>query len=149
MVLQKVEFMAALFDQDLPARLDIIPQIQFEIEQCMRSGSFSDEQILDMQLAVEEAITNIVLHGYAGEPGRIAVHGEADADRATIEISDRAPAYNPLSQADPDVTLGLDKRRIGGLGVFLIRRVTDDVTYRFNDGKNVLRLIKLKQKATG
>lgn len=140
---------AALFDQALPAQLDIIPGILFEIEQCMRSGGFSDEHILDMQLAVEEAITNIVLHGYAGTPGQVKVHGEVEPDRAIVEITDSAPAYDPFSQADPDVTAGLDERRIGGLGVFLIRRVTDDASYRFCDGKNVLRLVKLKQKTPG
>jgi serine/threonine-protein kinase RsbW len=144
-----VALTAALFDLDLPAQLDSIPVILFEIEQCMRSGGFSDEHIMDMQLAVEEAVTNIVLHGYAGTPGPVTVHGEVDPGRATVEIADSAMAYNPLSQADPDVTAGLDERRIGGLGVFLIRRVTDDASYRFCEGKNVLRLVKLQQKTRG
>ena len=50
----------------IPALLDEVPGVSVELERCMRSSGFSDEQILDLQLAVEEAITNIIVHGYAG-----------------------------------------------------------------------------------
>ena len=136
--------MAACFDVMVQAKLEEIPGILFEVEQCMRTSSFSEEQILDMQLAVEEAATNIILHGYGSTPGTIALHGETITDRATIEISDKAPAYNPLLLEDPDTGATLDEREIGGLGVFLIRKVTDDASYHFEDGKNILTLVKKK-----
>jgi anti-sigma regulatory factor (Ser/Thr protein kinase) len=110
----------------------------------MRDAGFSDQQILDMQLAIEEAITNSITHGYHGSPGTITVHGEAGPDLLTVEITDYAPAFDPLTMPNPDVTSSLEERRTGGLGIYLIRRVTDTVAYRYEQGKNILTLTKRK-----
>ncbi|MGA2161837.1 MAG: ATP-binding protein [Methanoregula sp.] len=130
----------------IPALLDEIPGVSFELEQCMRSSGFSDEQILDLQLAVEEAITNIIVHGYAGTPGTIAIRCRAGPDEAIVEIFDNAPAFDPLQVPEPDTSTDLDDREIGGLGIFLTRQVTDAVMYRYEQGQNILTLTKKKQK---
>jgi len=130
----------------IPALLDEVPGISVELERCMRSSGFSDEQILDLQLAVEEAITNIIVHGYAGTAGTIVIHCRAGADEVIVEIFDDAPAFDPLQVPAPDISADLDDREIGGLGIFLARQVTDAVTYRYKDGQNILTLTKKKQK---
>ncbi|MFA5332701.1 MAG: ATP-binding protein [Methanoregula sp.] len=136
--------MAASIDLNLPANLEAIPRVSFEIEQCMRSLGFFDEQILDLQLAVEEAITNSVLHGYNGMPGTLAIRCRAGQDEVVVEIADSAPQFDPLSLPPPDLSEDIREREIGGLGVFLIRKVTDSVTYRYEDAHNVLTLVKKK-----
>ena len=128
----------------IPAQLDAVPGVALEIEQFMKAAGFSDQQVLDMQLAVEEVITNTIRHGYCGSPGTITIHGKAGPDLLTVEITDHAPAFNPLCTPDPDITLSLEKRKTGGLGVYLIRRVTDTVEYRYEPGKNILTLTKKK-----
>ncbi|HMZ31080.1 MAG TPA: ATP-binding protein, partial [Methanoregulaceae archaeon] len=60
-------------------------------------------------------------------------------------ITDTAPRFDPLSVADPDIGEGIDDRELGGLGVFLIRRVMDEVSHRYEEGKNVLVLTKVKK----
>ena len=125
-----------------PAVLDAIPGVSFELEQYMRSSGFSDEQTLDLQLAVEEVITNTIVHGYAGTPGTIAICCRAGPDEVIIEISDDAPAFDPLQAPEPDTSADLDDRKIGGLGIFLIRKVTDSATYRYEKAKNILTLTK-------
>ena len=77
----------------IPALLDEVPGVSVELERCMRSSGFSDEQILDLQLAVEEAITNIIVHGYAETPGTIVIHCGAGPDEAIVEIFDDAPVF--------------------------------------------------------
>jgi anti-sigma regulatory factor (Ser/Thr protein kinase) len=124
------------------ADMDEIPRTLSEIEECLQSGGFSKEEILDIQLAVEEVITNTIRYGYAGAPGTIAILCAVEPDKATVEIADDAPAFDPLLAPEPDLSADLDNRPIGGLGIFLIRQVMDEVVYRFADNKNVLVLVK-------
>jgi anti-sigma regulatory factor (Ser/Thr protein kinase) len=124
-----------------------IPRAMSGIEECLESGGFSEEDILDMQLAVEEAITNTIRYGYAGAPGTIAIRCTVEPDRATVEIADDAPAFDPLKVPEPDLSADLDDRPIGGLGIFLLRKVMDDVAYRFADNQNILVLVKRKEAA--
>ncbi len=112
----------------------------------MRTAGFCDEEILDMQLAVEEGISNTIRHGYRGNPGSITIHCDAGPDFMTVEIADDAPAFDPLEAPDPDITASLDDRDIGGLGIFLVRRVTDAVAYRYERGRNILSLMKKRKK---
>jgi len=124
------------------AETDEIPCALSEIEGYLRSEGFSKEGILDIQLAIEEAITNTIGYGYAGAMGTIAIRCTAEPDKATVEITDDAPAFDPLAVPEPDLSTDLDDRPIGGLGIFLIRQVMDEVVYRFDDNKNILVLVK-------
>lgn len=83
-----------------------------------------------MQLAAEEAVVNIYKHGYKGTPGRVEVQCFIQENLITLSIQDEAPFFDPLSLPSPDVQADLDERRIGGLGVYLIRSLMDDVVYR-------------------
>lgn len=83
-----------------------------------------------MQLCAEEAVVNIFKHGYNGAEGPVRVSFTLDDNRAILEIEDEAPFFNPLTLPSPDVDAGLDERKIGGLGVYLIRSLMDDVRYR-------------------
>jgi|SRR5208282_5580006 anti-sigma regulatory factor (Ser/Thr protein kinase) len=133
---------------DIPARFDAVPAVAREIEQFMKGAGFSDPAVLDVQLAVEEIIANTIRHGFCGNPGSISIHSTAAPDGLTVEITDRAPPFNPLSVPSPDVTSSLAERKTGGLGIYLVRQVIDTVTYRYEDGKNILLLTKKKQKDT-
>jgi len=132
-------------DIAIPARLDAVPGVAVAIEKFMRETGFPDPAILDIQLALEEAITNTIRHGYRGDPGTITLHGRVSEGLLVVEITDNAPQFNPLTMPDPDVTSSLDERRVGGLGIYLIRQVTDRVAYRFEQGKNILTISKRKE----
>jgi len=132
------------FELTINADINEIPRVSAALEQVMQVYSFSNEEILDTQLAVEEAVTNVIMHGYDGRAGEIHVMCQASRGIVEIQVEDNAPLFNPLSVPDPDFTAGIQDRRIGGLGIFLIRRVMDDVMYRNDKGKNILVLIKRK-----
>jgi len=132
------------FELTLKAEISEIPRVSAALENVMLGHSFSNEEILDAQLAVEEAVTNIIMHGYEGHAGEIHITCHATRGIIEIQIEDTAPLFNPLSVPDPDVTTDIHDRRMGGLGIFLIRRVMDDVMYRNDQGKNILVLIKRK-----
>ena len=137
--------LSAVTDIAIPARLDAVPGVAGAIEQFMREAGFSDQAILDIQLALEEAITNTIRHGYRGDPGTITLHGRVSEGLLIVEITDNAPPFNPLTMPDPDITSPLEEREVGGLGIYLIRQVTDAVAYRSEQGKNILTVSKRKE----
>jgi len=119
-----------------------IPEVSAWLEEVMLGSGFTEEAILDTQLAVEEAITNVIVHGYKEPGGEVVITCHVNSDRVEVEIADTAPRFDPLSMPVPDLDGSIEERRIGGLGVFLIRQVMDGVSYRYENGKNILVLIK-------
>jgi anti-sigma regulatory factor (Ser/Thr protein kinase) len=109
--------------------------------------SMSAEEAFAVRLAVEEACTNIVAHGYAGrEPGPMALeiwHSKHAVPPAVVTlIRDRATPFHPEDAAQPDLDASVEERAVGGLGWFFIRNLMDEVSYQSADGENCLRLVK-------
>jgi serine/threonine-protein kinase RsbW len=99
-------------------------------------------------LALEEVLSNVIRHGCKDVANAdIRVRLTIDTDAFEFEVSDNGLAFDPLSQADPDVTLPLEQRTPGGLGIFLVRRLGDFVNYEYRDGRNHLRFRKLLASA--
>jgi serine/threonine-protein kinase RsbW len=121
-----------------------IPTISSALETAMHNHAFNQEEILDTQLAVEEAITNIIMHGYKGRTGTILISCRATHGLVEVQIEDNGVPFDPLSVPEPDLTGNVEDRHIGGLGIFLIRQVMDEIVYRFENGKNILTLVKRK-----
>ena len=77
----------------------------------------------------------------------IAFNSSFDIISFIIEFRDRGIPFNPLLKDDPDTTLSAEERKIGGLGIFMVKKSMDDISYRYEDGQNILRIIKkYKQK---
>jgi len=134
--------MSSSFVLTIRPDLDEIAGISTALEDVMKTHSFGEEEILDTQLAVEEAITNVIVHGYEGREGEIVIACRATKGIVEIQIEDTAPPFDPLSLPEPDLTASVDDRKIGGLGIFLIRQVMDNIVYRHEDNKNILILVK-------
>jgi serine/threonine-protein kinase RsbW len=97
----------------------------------------------DLILAVDESATNIIVHGYRGAPGRIELQLERQGDALIARLLDDSPYFDPNQAAPPDLTLPLEERSTGGLGIYLCRAFTDSLSYcRTPDGRNELTLIK-------
>jgi serine/threonine-protein kinase RsbW len=97
----------------------------------------------DLALILDELLANVVKHGYPGEPtGWIAVHVErVGGEQVRLEVRDRAPAFDPRGAPAPELSLPLDRRPIGGLGVHLIRTLARSVEYTRAGDENRLTLI--------
>ena len=121
-----------------------IPGVTAALEKLLKAHAFEEDEILDVQLAVEEAISNIILHGYRGGTGVITVCCKVTGEMAEVRIEDSAPPFDPLSMPEPDLAAGIDGRTVGGMGIPLIRRVMDGITYRYENGKNILVLVRWK-----
>ena len=99
---------------------------------------------MQIEVAAEEIFINIASYAYAPDKGRATVRVEVSPDPVTVTITfiDQGMPYDPLAKEDPDVTLKAEDRPVGGLGIFMVKKTMDDVTYEYKDGKNILRIKK-------
>ena len=134
--------MDQLFEMTIGSDIAEIPEISARLEAGMQRYGFRAEDILDTQLAVEEAVTNVIFHGYRKTGGKIGVTCRISSSRVEVQIADSAPRFDPLSIPEPELDASIEDRKVGGLGVYLIRRVMDEISYRYENGKNILVLIK-------
>jgi serine/threonine-protein kinase RsbW len=97
----------------------------------------------DLVLAVNEAVTNILLHGYQERPGPVIVCAEADGHDILVRLLDEAPLFDPTAVPPPDINLPLEERPLGGLGIHMMRQLTDELNYNVTEaGKNELVFVK-------
>ena len=98
-----------------------------------------------IEVAIDEILTNISLHAYAPGSGNIDIDYSLEEDHRlfTIIITDEGVAFDPLAKEDPDVSLSEKERPIGGLGIYIVKNVMDEVTYSRVGNKNVLTLKKV------
>jgi anti-sigma regulatory factor (Ser/Thr protein kinase) len=103
-----------------------------------------DEQVTwDLELAVDEACTNVIEHAYEGQAGEIMVSVETLGDAVKVIIHDRGLPFDPQAVPVPDPTAPLEERQPGGLGLFLMRQVMDSVEFKFEgEAGNTLVMIK-------
>jgi serine/threonine-protein kinase RsbW len=116
---------------------------EFIVEHCAENAGITDEILYDLQLAVDEACTNIIMHGYAGmDPGSVILDLEIQADKIIISLTDFGHAFEPDSAPAPDVNAPIEERELGGFGLFFIRQSVDDVKYRTTEDGNTMTLTK-------
>lgn len=97
-----------------------------------------------IELSVEEAVDNVVQYAYEGGIGWLEAGTSLD-DKSlvlTIELRDAGVPFNPLEKDDPDITLSAKERPVGGLGIYLCKQMMDSISYRYEDGNNVLVMTK-------
>jgi serine/threonine-protein kinase RsbW len=107
-------------------------------------GTIRDRQeVWDVVQAVDEWATNIVTHGYGQQPGTIDLVVRQRGDALEIAIRDGAPVFDPTRVPEPDLTLPLERRPLGGMGIHLIRQIMDDLRHRpLQGGGNEVTLVK-------
>lgn len=96
---------------------------------------------MPINLALEEAVSNVMLYAYPDKSGQVLVECDK-SDKLVFTITDSGVPFDPTQQKEPDVTQNLDERPIGGLGIFLVRQIMDDIRYERKDNKNILTLTK-------
>ena len=99
---------------------------------------------MQIDIAIDELFGNIAHYAYNPEVGSATVRVEVTEDplAVTITFIDNGVPYDPLAKADPDTTLSAEERDIGGLGIYMVKKSMDDVTYEYKDGQNILKIKK-------
>lgn len=128
--------------------------IDATIENVAAVTAFVDEQLerrdcpaktqMQVDIAIDELFGNIANYAYNPEIGTATVRVEVTDNPLAVVITfiDNGVPYDPLAKDDPDITLSAEEREIGGLGIYMVKKTMDDVSYEYKDGQNILRIKK-------
>jgi len=129
------------------AKFEFLDEIRDFVGDIARAGGFSDKDIYNIQLATDEAASNIIEHAYENiSDGNLELSCGMQGDAIKIVLIDHGESFDPSEIPMPDLKADLSDRKIGGLGIFLMRKLMDEVHYEPSpDRSNVLTMIKRKR----
>lgn len=127
----------------LPNNVQEVPRLAEFIDEVCECLEFDMTLTMQLNLAIEEAVVNVMDYAYpAGTVGDVNIDVLADDEQVKFIISDSGTPFDPTAKDDVDTTLSVEERRIGGLGIHLVRQLMDTIEYARTDGKNILTLCK-------
>jgi serine/threonine-protein kinase RsbW len=127
----------------LPADVREIERLNRLVRQFGELHEIPTRALYAVNLALDEVVTNVVLYGFESSSGQeVAVRVETTGDDLRSEVVDAGREFNPLNAPVPDLTVALEDRALGGLGIHLVRSLMDRVEYRRENAKNVLTMRK-------
>ena len=129
----------------LSARQTNIPAIiEFVNRELERMGCALKTKA-QIDIAIDELYSNIAKYGFDDDGGEVTVTLETASEPRVVSISfmDGGRPFNPLERSDPDITLSARDRKIGGLGIYMVKKSMDDVRYEYREGKNILTIRKI------
>ena len=129
----------------LKASIENLVQVQEFIKKELQDYELSLKTEMEIEVAVEEIFVNIAQYAYRPKQGEIMVRCEVVCENvptAVISFMDWGKAFNPLEKEESDVTLSAEERQIGGLGIFMVKKLMDEVAYRYEEHKNIFTIWK-------
>ena len=121
----------------------------FFVEENALRVDLGEAQVKRIELALEEATINIINHAYGGQGGKLEIYCTPLEGGLEIRLVDEGPPFNPLEAPGPEVVTDVASQKIGGMGIHLIRGLTDELSYRRDGGRNVLTLRFLHKSGEG
>ncbi len=136
----------------LPAELEKLETVQDFVQEIMDEAEVGMKVACTVNIALEEMFVNVCHYAYGEDGGDILVEAgivrptgsadNAEAKAIRIRLTDSGIPYDPLAREDPDITLPAEERPIGGLGIYMVKKSMDHVSYEYRDGKNVFTMEK-------
>ena len=129
---------------ELSAQTENLPSVIEFVETFLDRVSCPMKSMMQISVAVDEIFTNISSYAYQSGIGKAKIRLDQLTDPRAVQLTfiDSGVPYDPLAKKDPDVTLSASERQIGGLGIFMAKKLMDEITYEYRDGKNILRMKK-------
>jgi serine/threonine-protein kinase RsbW len=132
-----------VFDLSVKASLENLQIIRSYVDQAGERLGVSESVLGDLRLVVDEAVTNVIIHGYGDLEGIVELHMEGDGDAVIIRIRDQAKTFDASHINAPQLDTALKDRPFGGMGLFLIKKMTDEAEFLpLPGGGNEIRLVK-------
>ena len=131
-------------NKTFPAKFEFLDEIRELVAQVAREGRFTEKEIYSLQLAADEAASNIIEHAYEGiSNANLYITCDMQGGTLTITMRDTGISFDPSNVKKPDLKADLSERQIGGLGIYLMRKLMDEVRYESNSKTgNLLTMIK-------
>lgn len=133
-----------VLEQTVPARMEYLDILLKEADRYLARHLERPEEITKLEIALEEIFTNVVNYAYGKEEGELNLSCLLDQGEGSLvlRLKDRGVPFNPLGRKEPDLTLPLEQRPVGGLGIFMVKKFVDQAEYEYRDGCNILTLKK-------
>ena len=127
----------------LPNKLEELSRLNAFVDEICEEHGCDMDMTMRMNLAMEEAVVNVIDYAYPPDTvGYVDIKAMSYDDHLEFVISDSGKPFDPTKKEEVDISLPVDERRIGGLGIHLVRQLMDSVSYERKDGRNILTLIK-------
>ncbi|MBQ7195958.1 MAG: ATP-binding protein [Synergistaceae bacterium] len=129
---------------DIEADVNNLDTVLAFVDEQLEKYGCSPKIQMQIDVAVEEIFVNIANYAYNPEIGLagISVETQEEPLAVTITFTDNGVPYDPLKKPDPDVTLSAEERQIGGLGIYMVKKSMDNISYEYKDGRNILTIKK-------
>ena len=129
---------------EIEALTENLPQVLAFVDEQLETADCPMKIQMQIDIAVEEIFVNIAHYAYALEVGNAIIRIETFTDPPEVDITfiDSGIPYDPLAKSDPDLKIPIKERKKGGLGIFMVKKSMDDVTYEYKDGRNILTIKK-------
>lgn len=134
-----------MVEREFIAKVDELPNVISFIESELEKFEFSFKIITQFNLVVEELFVNVASYAYKDKNDgkcKITIDYNQDKQEVKLSMEDNGIKFNPLEKEDPDTTLSVEDRPIGGLGILLVKKNMDNIEYKYEDNKNILILSK-------
>ena len=131
-------------DLTIDAKVDNLDQVLAFVDEQLEKAGCSIGLQTQIDIAVEEVFVNIAQYAYNPNIGPATISVESTSNPLTVRLTfmDQGMPYNPLAKEDPDITQNVEERPIGGLGIYMVKNIMDDVQYEYKDGQNVFTITK-------
>jgi anti-sigma regulatory factor (Ser/Thr protein kinase) len=127
----------------LPNDIAAVPQLTSFVDNVCSRLNIDGSTVMQMNLALEEAVVNVMNYAYPkGTKGDVDIRALCDGAQMKFVLIDSGTPFDPTKHQTPDVQLSADERAIGGLGIFLVTQIMDNVSYERRNEKNILTLCK-------
>ncbi len=123
---------------EIEAQKSLLEPLLDVITRDLEDGNCPQDKIELIRICAEEIFINIASYAYPEQDGVVNIEEEVGDNKIEVTFEDQGVSYNPLEKADPDVTAPLSDREIGGLGIFMVKQMADELKYSYRESKNRL-----------
>ena len=131
-------------EMTIDAAVENIPAVTAFVEEQLEQYNCPMKAQMQIDIAIDELFSNIAQYAYTPKTGKATVRVEVTENPMAVVITfiDNGVPYDPLAKADPNVSLPADERQIGGLGIFMVKKSMDEISYEYKNGQNILTIKK-------
>ena len=127
-----------------PADINELAPVTVFLEKELDKAEASPKLMVTFAVALEELFVNVAHYAYPGSKGTVKIGIDTSGDSIVVQLTDSGIPFDPVAMPDPDITESAEERKIGGLGIYMVKKSMDSMTYEYKDNQNILTISKRK-----